>query len=103
MQCSKERKSLLRTKVVTTKRRLQPKTEIVTQNCNRRERQRGCDVRLRSRHQFLRTTEPKRLRPQLRSRPLINEAARNLVATEETWSQLNWNKKKKEIQVATST
>ena len=36
-------------------------------------------MRLRSRHQLLRTTEPKR------SLPLINEAARNLVATEE-WS-----------------
>ena len=80
MQCSKERKSLLITKVVTTKKRLQPKTEVVTQNCSRRDRQRGCDVRLRSRHQFLRTTEPKR------SRPLITKAARNLVATEETWS-----------------
>ena len=38
-------------------------------------------MRLRSGHQFLRRTEPKRSRPKLRSRPLVNEAARNEVAT----------------------
>ena len=82
MQQGKE--VLTRTKVVTTKRRSQPKTEVVTQNfSSRRERRRGCDMRLRLRHQFLRTTEPKRLRPKLRSRPLVNEAVRNEVVTKE--------------------
>ena len=40
-------------------------------------------MRLKSQHQFLRTTEPKRSRLKLMSRPLVNEAARNEVATKE--------------------
>ena len=83
MQCSMERKSLLRTKVVTTKRRLLPKIEVVTQNFNRRERQRGCDMRLRS-------------------RPLINEAVRNLVATKENLVATEMEQIKR-THVATST
>ena len=53
-------------------------------------------MRLRSQHQFLRTTEPKR------SRPLVNEAARNEVATEENLVATELEQIKR-THVATST
>ena len=58
-------------------------------------------MRLRSRHQFLRTTEPKRSQPKLRSRPLVNKAARNEVATKENLVATELEQIKR-TQVATS-
>ena len=52
-------------------------------------------MRLRSQHQFLRITEPKR------SRPLVNEAARNEVATKENLVTTELEQIKR-TQVATS-
>ena len=58
-------------------------------------------MRLRLRHQFLRTTEPKRSRSKLRSRALVNEAVRNEVVTKENLVTTELEQIKR-TQVATS-
>ena len=95
------KKVLLRTEVATTKIGSQPKTEVVTQNAVERKEERGRDMELWSRHQFLKTTEPTRSRLQLMSRPLIKAAARNQVTTK-SYQVVTKRVQMREIQVATS-
>ena len=58
-------------------------------------------MRLKLRHQFFITNEPKRSQPKLRSQPLVNEAERNEVATKENMVATELEQIKR-TQVATS-